>query len=60
MLFEFRVTVEITHESGKFATKDDLADSLIEQIEGCDPDLSSEGPDGDSVYTIDDFSIERI
>lgn len=57
MHFDFTVSVDVSHESGKFATREDIGEAIKEAIEGCDPDLASLGPEGDTVYNIDDLSV---
>lgn len=57
--FTFTVNVEVTRESGKFATRDDMADQIREAIEGADPGfLSGLGEDGMSEYTVDGWDVE--
>ena len=57
--FSFKVSVETNRESGKFATRDEQADSLRDAIEGADPGyLSGLGDYGDSEYTVDLWEVE--
>jgi hypothetical protein len=37
MKFTFVVEVEVERDEGKFASRDELADQLIQEIEGADP-----------------------
>ena len=61
MRFEFRVVVEVERESGKFASRDEVAESLREQLEGAGVDeVSGVGADGDTVYNVTDFSVEEV
>jgi hypothetical protein len=46
----FRIEVEIERESGKFASREEIGEKLIEAIEQAD--LSGLGADGDSEYVI--------
>ena len=46
----FTIEVEVERESGKFASRDEISEALIEAVESAD--LDSLGADGDSVYTI--------
>lgn len=57
MRFVFVVEVEVERDEGKFASKDELADQLIEAIESADPS-SLDGDEG-GVYSITDWTVER-
>lgn len=57
MRFVFVVEVEVERDSGPFASKDELADQLVEAIEGADPG-SLDGDAGGS-YSVSDFRVER-
>ena len=58
--FTFTVNVEVTRESGKFATRDEMADQIRDALEGSDPGyLSGIGYDGDSEYTVDAWEVEE-
>jgi hypothetical protein len=35
--FEFTVTIEVDRVEGKFASRDELRDQLLEALEGADP-----------------------
>lgn len=57
--FEFKVSVEVSRESGHFATRDEMAEQLRDEIEGSSPSyLSGLGSWGDGEYVVDDFQIE--
>jgi hypothetical protein len=59
--FEFRVTVEVTRESGLFAARDEIAEQLRDAIEGADPGyVSGVGANGDSEYTVDSWEVEDV
>ncbi len=59
--FTFTVNVEVTRTSGKFASRDEIAEALIEEIEGADPSsIYNLGADGESEYEIDSWEVEEI
>lgn len=58
--FSFMVNVTLERESGKFMARDEMSEQLIEWIEGADQGQVDGGPDGDSVYTVTDFSVEEV
>lgn len=49
-MMEFTIRVEVERESGKFASRDDIGEALVEAVQ--EADLSSLGVDGDSIYNI--------
>lgn len=53
---QFTVTVEYERESGKFVSRDEIADVIVEALEGADIELSGLGADGDSEYTVGSIS----
>jgi hypothetical protein len=55
MVIRFIVEVEVTHVSGKFASKDDLREKIREEIEGADPGTITS--DDDAEYEVS-FSVE--
>ena len=57
--FSFIVNVTLERESGKFMARDEMSEQLMEWIEGADQGEVSGGSDGDSVYTVTDFSVEE-
>lgn len=57
MRFAFTVEVEATYESGKFASKDELADQIQEALEGGDPG-QLEGDEG-ATYSVDSWTVSR-
>ena len=60
MEFTFTVTVSVTRESGKFASRDEIADQIIEAIEEANPEeISGIGSDGESTYTVDEWMAEE-
>ena len=61
MEFEFKVKVSAVRESGKFATRDEVAGQLIEAIEGADPgSVDGVGADSDTTYSVESFEVEEI
>lgn len=58
--FSFTITAIVERESGKFASRDEIADEIINELEGADPGyVSGIGADGDSEYTIIDWTVEE-
>lgn len=55
MRFKFIVDVEVEHSSGKFASREELADLIRETIEGADAG-EWEG-EGEGQYTTSDWSV---
>jgi hypothetical protein len=59
MKFTFTVTVEVERVEGKFASRDEIADYLREEIEGAIPgEVDGVGADGDSRYDVTDSTVE--
>ena len=54
---QFLVTVEVSHVTGKFASNEELAEKLKEEIEGADP--GSIDTDNEAEYTVDSFTVEE-
>jgi hypothetical protein len=53
MKLQIIIDVEVEHVSGKFASKDEIADYLINEVEGAAPnDVSGVGSNGDSEYEV--------
>lgn len=58
MRFVFQVEVEVERTEGKFATRDELAEQLMEELEGADPgDL--EGDSGGE-YEVTSFEVSDV
>lgn len=55
MAVELTVRVQLERQSGKFVSKDEAAEALIEEINSAD---SGELYIGDSVYTITDWEVQ--
>lgn len=61
MRIELRVTVEVSRESGKFASRDEVEQAVVEAVEGADfGEVSGIGADGESVYVVDDWAVEVV
>ena len=54
-----RFTVEVTlrHTEGKFASKDEIAQELLDSIECSSSSVDSIGPDGESSYDVEDTQV---
>lgn len=57
MSFTFTVTVEVERTQGKFATREELAEQIIAELEGANPG-TLEGENGGE-YEVSDFSVEE-
>lgn len=58
--FKFVVEVEVERESGKFASRDEMAEQIQDALEGADPgSLYGIGADGDSDYSVVDWTVEE-
>lgn len=60
MAHKFTITVEVEVErlEGKFASRDEMAEAIIEAIDGANPyDLSGLGADGDSTYDVTNWEV---
>ena len=53
----YTVEVTVERESGKFASRDDIMEQVREALEQADPGEVTGGADGDSVYTVTDWSV---
>ena len=56
MIITLTITVDVKHQSGKFATKEELAQLLIDEVEAADP--SELTTDEDATYAVMGFSAE--
>jgi hypothetical protein len=55
------VTVDTERQSGKFAGRDEIAAKLIEEIESGNPEsLDGLGADGESEYSVEDWTVEEV
>lgn len=57
MQFTFIVRVEVSREEGKFASRDELAEQFVGEIEGADPG-QIEGDEG-GTYSVESFEVEE-
>jgi hypothetical protein len=55
--FTFTVRVELSRESGKFASRDEMAEALRDELEG-PGSVYGIGADGDSTYTVESWDVE--
>lgn len=59
MSFKFTIEVEVERVSGKFASKDEIADQIREALDSADPGtISNVGADSDSEYEVVNWSVE--
>ena len=58
MRFAFRVEVELRREQGRFASRGEMADQLVEALEQADPGSLTGENDGE--YSVDDWSVSDI
>ncbi len=58
MKFSFTIEVEVERDSGKFASREEISEALVEAIEGANPDVvDGVGSDSESVYNIVEWSL---
>lgn len=58
MKFTLTIEVEVSRISGKFATRDEIQDFLIAEIEGSNPGtVDGVGADGETEYEIDNWEV---
>lgn len=58
--FTFMVTVEIEREAGKFASRDEMAEAVVEWLENADEgSIYGIGVDGDSTYNTISWEVEE-
>lgn len=59
--FEFKITITLERDQGKFAARDEMAEALIDELEGAEPSgVYGIGADGSSDYSVTDFTVEEI
>lgn len=58
----FLISVEVERDEGKFASRDEISEKIIEEIDSSIDmvDLSGLGADGNSVYSISDWDIKEL
>lgn len=58
MRFNFTVFVEVERTEGKFASRDEIAEQILEALDGANPgSISGVGADGTTEYEIVDFEV---
>ena len=58
--FVLRVEVELERSTGHFASRDDMAEALVAEVEGAYPSgLYGIGSWGDGDYDVTDFTVEE-
>lgn len=58
--FTFSVTVDLEREEGKFASRDEMAEAIIEWLEGADEGaIYGIGADGESTYNTVSWEVEE-
>lgn len=59
MKFRFEVFVEVERVQGKFASRDEVEDTIREMLEQANEGtVDGVGADGDTEYEINDWSVE--
>lgn len=59
MRFSYTVEVEVERVQGKFASRDEIGELILEQLQGADIDVSGVGADGDSEYEVVSFDVNE-
>lgn len=58
MRFTFTVEIELNRTEGKFATRDEVGEQILEMIEGADPgSIDGVGPDSSSSYEVASWDV---
>lgn len=58
--FTFTVTVEVEREEGKFASREEMAEAIIEWLESADEgSIDGIGADAESTYTTTLWEVEE-
>ena len=58
--FTSTLTVDVNRTSGKFASRDEIADAIIDELNSADPSsLYNLGADGESEYEIESWEAEE-
>ena len=58
MRLTFTVEVEVERVQGKFASRDEISEQLLEAVEGADPgSVDGVGADGDSEYEVTSWEV---
>lgn len=56
--FTYTVTVEVERTEGKFASRDELSEQIMDELEGCDPG-TVEGDNGGQ-YDVTEWTVEDV
>ena len=59
MHFTYQVNVTVERISGKFVSRDEMAEAITDALDDASTDPYSMGPDGDSEYEVIDLTIEE-
>lgn len=57
--FTFTVEVELERTEGKFASRDEMAEAIIDMLEGAQEDVYGIGADGDSSYEATSWEVSE-
>jgi hypothetical protein len=58
---ELRVSIDLDHIEGKFASREAMIESLVDELEGAEPStIDGLGEDGMTSYTVSSWGIEEI
>ena len=58
--FTFTVHVELEHQSGKFVTREEMAEELLDWLENADQgSLDGIGADGESTYETTTWEVDE-
>lgn len=62
MLIKFQVEIDVERVSGKFASKDDIAEAIAAELESAaeQADVSGHDTDGTSEYEVTSVNVERV
>lgn len=60
MIHVFTITVETERQQGKFMSRDEVNDALVEALIDADPGSVEGGADGDSVYDVVSWEVESV
>lgn len=61
MKIKIFVEVEVERVSGLFASKEEITEAIISEIENANPgSISGVGANGDSEYEITDFNVSEV
>ena len=58
--FEFKITVTLERTTGKFASRDEMAEALIAELDNDPGGIYGIGADGASEYDVTEFTVEEM